>query len=97
MGKRAVVVILLEGTVFVFEFKVGSETFDSASIRQVHDYALDLKNFHRGSHDLPIVPILVATQAKSRGVSQIEWADDQVADPVFLRINRFEEFDRKFA
>ncbi|MGJ8563111.1 MAG: DUF2075 domain-containing protein [Alphaproteobacteria bacterium] len=82
MGKRADVVILLEGTVFVVEFKVGSKTFDSASIRQVHDYALDLKNFHRGSHDLPIIPILIATQAESGGPPQLAWAADQVAEPI---------------
>ncbi|MEP1230775.1 MAG: DUF2075 domain-containing protein, partial [Litorimonas sp.] len=82
MGKRADVVILLEGTVFVVEFKVGSKTFDGASIRQVHDYALDLKNFHRGSHNLPIIPILIATQAQSGGASQLEWASDQVAEPI---------------
>jgi len=82
MGKRADVVILLEGTVFVVEFKVGSKTFDSASIRQVHDYALDLKNFHRGSHNLPVIPILIATQAQSGGAALLEWASDQVAKPI---------------
>src|SRR5699024_2026360 len=29
----------------------------------VWDYALDLKNFHEPSHELPIVPILIATDA----------------------------------
>ena len=37
MGKRADVVLLLEGVVFVVEFKVGSKSFDGASLRQVHD------------------------------------------------------------
>ena len=82
MGKRADVVILIEGVVFVIEFKVGSISFDSASIRQVHDYALDLKNFHRGSHQLPIVPILIATKAKAVDVSELSWADDLVAEPL---------------
>ena len=63
MGKRADVVIYCEGVVVVVEFKVGASAFDRQAIEQVHDYALDLKNFHRGSHDLPIVPILVATAA----------------------------------
>ena len=85
MGKRADVVLLLEGVVFVVEFKVGSKSFDSASIRQVHDYALDLKNFHRGSHDLPIVPILIATKATPDNASSsaaLTWAADQVAMPI---------------
>ena len=35
MGKRADVVLLLEGLVFIVEFKVGSKVFDSGAIRQV--------------------------------------------------------------
>lgn len=82
MGKRADVVLLLAGTVFVLEFKVGSDTFDRAAIDQVHDYALDLKNFHRGSHDLPIVPVLIATRATTAGPVDLTWAEDQVAAPI---------------
>lgn len=82
MGKRADVVFLLEGIVFVIEFKVGSNNFDSASIRQTHDYALDLKNFHKGSHQLPIVPILVATNAGLTNSGELEWASDNVAEPL---------------
>jgi hypothetical protein len=63
MGKRADNVLLIGGLLFVIEFKVGAETYDRASKDQVVDYALDLKNFHAGSHNLPIVPILVATEA----------------------------------
>ena len=62
MGKRADVVLLLDGTISVLEFKVGASSFDRNAIDQVHDYALDLKNFHKGSHDLPIVPILISTR-----------------------------------
>ena len=82
MGKRADVVLFLNGVVFVVEFKVGSNTFDRASLSQVHDYALDLKNFHRGSHDLPIIPILIATRAKAGGEPSISWASDKVAEPL---------------
>lgn len=82
MGKRADVVIILNGIVFIVEFKVGSSVFDSGSIRQVHDYALDMKNFHRGSHELPIVPILIATKAHSVDHTGIEWASDGVATPI---------------
>ena len=39
--------------IFVIEFKVHSTTFDRYAIEQVHDYSLDLKNFHlaRFIHD----------------------------------------------
>lgn len=83
MGKRADCVLLIGGTVFVIEFKVGSAAFDRHAIEQVHDYALDLKNFHRGSHSAAVVPILIATEAESRSVD-IQFAPDLVASPICL-------------
>jgi hypothetical protein len=82
MGKRADVVLLANDVVFVIEFKVGASRFDRQAIEQVHDYALDLKNFHKGSHDLPVVPILIATAAPPSAVSLVRWASDQVAEPL---------------
>ena len=66
MGKRADVILLTPKCLFVLEFKVGAESFYSADISQAVDYALDLKNFHEGSHDLAIVPILIATEAVTK-------------------------------
>lgn len=63
MGKRVDVVILHNGVIFPLEFKVYARAYDTSAIDQVVDYALDLKNFHEQSHDKPIVPILVSTQA----------------------------------
>src|SRR6516165_1146630 len=82
MGKRADVVLVIGGVILVLEFKVGATTFDSSAIEQAHDYALDLKNFHRGSHSLSIVPILIATCANPRGARELRWASDMVAAPV---------------
>ena len=96
MGKRADVVLLLEGLVFIVEFKVGSKVFDSGAIRQVHDYALDLKNFHRGSHELPIVPILIATKAAQVGTSynlnKLAFAVDKVAAPILCAPVELKDF-----
>src|ERR1700679_3433906 len=39
MGKRADVVIILSGIIFVIEFKTRAEHFTSAAIEQVTDYA----------------------------------------------------------
>lgn len=64
-GKRADVIVYLGGRLLVLEFKVGAENFDSASKAQVLDYALDLKNFHSGSHQLSILPVLICTKAPS--------------------------------
>lgn len=63
MGKRVDVVLLIGAVVFVVEFKVGVTAFDRAAMEQAWDYALDLKNFHAASHDLAIVPLVVATAA----------------------------------
>ena len=81
MGKRADVVLVVRGLVVVLEFKVGSASFDRHAIEQVHDYALDLKNFHRGSHALPIVPLLIATRSET-DTDEPQWASDGVAEPV---------------
>lgn len=80
MGKRADCVVLMNGIVFVLEFKVHSAGFDRYAIDQVHDYALDLKNFHKGSHGVPIVPILIATKSTATGGSP-SYASDLVAQP----------------
>jgi hypothetical protein len=82
MGKRADVVLVVGGTILVLEFKVGATTFDRSAIEQAHDYALDLKNFHRGSHSFSIVPIVVVTCANPRGAQEPRWASDMVAAPV---------------
>ncbi len=84
MGKRADVVILHRGIVFVIEFKVGSSSFDNYAIDQVYDYALDLKNFHLGSHEIPIVPVLVATEAQGSEQTDAKWAADGVAAPILI-------------
>jgi hypothetical protein len=77
-AKRADVVLVTAGLVFVIELKVGSHHFDAAAFDQVVDYALDLKNFHAGSHDKRIVPIVVATMATNPGFDLI-WGSDGVA------------------
>lgn len=86
MGKRADVVLLVDGTVFVLEFKVGARSFDRSAIEQVHDYALDMKNFHKGSHELPIVPVVLATEAAVVGPPEVRFASDGIAEPVLARM-----------
>jgi hypothetical protein len=63
MGRRVDAVVVLGPAVIAIEFKVGDDTHDLAAIEQVWDYSLDLKYFHRGSHHVPVLPILVATSA----------------------------------
>ena len=63
IGKRVDNILIIKNTIFVIEFKVGSEKYFNQDKVQTIDYALDLKNFHEGSHDANIIPILVSTEA----------------------------------
>lgn len=65
MGKRVDNIIIIENIVYVIEFKVGARKYEKHAIEQVIDYTLDLKNFHEGSHDIQLIPILIATNATS--------------------------------
>lgn len=82
MGKRADAVLVVENIVFVIEFKIGANAHASSAFDQVEDYALDLKNFHEGSHSVPIVPVLVSTEAECPLISDVLFAEDLVASPV---------------
>ena len=60
MGRRVDIILLIDGLVFVLEFKTGSEqTNHREAIIQAWDYALDLKNFQEGSIDRLLFPIAV--------------------------------------
>jgi DUF2075 family protein len=83
VGSRADAIILIGVLVFVIEFKVGAKTFDRAATEQVWDYALDLKNFHRGSHSVAIVPILVATEAPASTKRACGKSEDGVCEPIW--------------
>ena len=63
LGRRLDAVLATPRGVFVLEFKADASGFAAADRRQVEDYALDLQDFHAGSREVPIVPILVATRA----------------------------------
>ena len=82
MGKRADAVLVHAGTVFVIEFKVGADGYERADVDQCVDYALDLKNFHKGSHRAPIAPVLVATLAEKRTPGPYPKHEDGVLLPV---------------
>ena len=73
MGRRIDAVVIIGSVIFVLEFKVGERTFSSQDVDQVVDYALDLHNFHEGSHDAYIAPVLICTRAQ-RDRQRIPWA-----------------------
>ena len=51
MGRRADAIVLIDGVVFVLEYKTSDQKFSREASTQVWDYAIDLKNFQRGSKD----------------------------------------------
>src|SRR5204863_8257550 len=81
MGRRIDVALVIGPVVFAIEFKVGEKTFDRAALDQVWDYGLDLKNFHEASHDVSVVPILIATEA-AMCPSTLQSDEDKVYRPV---------------
>ena len=88
LGKRADVILVFRGLIFVLEFKIGESLYLANDIEQVWDYALDLKNFHEASHDKIIVPILIATEAKERSYNYSSCNyDDKVYEPIFSNKN----------
>ncbi len=88
MGKRVDCLLIIKNIVFIIEFKVGEKEFLNQNIEQVWDYALDLKNFHKPSHNLLLVPILVATHAKSRPIEIITSShNDNLVNPLKTNAN----------
>ncbi|MCD7828340.1 MAG: DUF2075 domain-containing protein [Clostridiales bacterium] len=63
MGKRVDVVLLYKNIVFLLEFKCGASEYRNSTYDQVYDYALDLRNFQKESHNKLLVPIMVSTMA----------------------------------
>lgn len=85
MGKRVDVVLIIENIVFVIEFKVGEQKFLRHYVEQVWDYALDLKNFHKPSHEATIVPILVSTEANKSKIQFIHSShNDGLVYPILV-------------
>src|SRR6266511_1528776 len=84
MGRRIDAVLVIGPVVFVIEVKVGEKNFDRGAVDQVWDYALDLKNFHEASHDVPIVPILVATEALECSPPNLHLDPDKVYRPILV-------------
>lgn len=94
IGSRIDAVVLSGPVLFVIEFKVSMESNTAkkekrtkkASVaggyNQVWDYALDLKNFHKASHELPIVPILVSADVTKPDMRLSEAASDRVYRPL---------------
>lgn len=63
LGSRIDAALISGPAIFPIEFKCGATEYRRADYNQAWDYALDLKNFHKASHEAPIFPVLLATEA----------------------------------
>jgi hypothetical protein len=84
MGKRTDNILLYKGVIYVLEFKIGSDAYENAALKQVEGYAIDLKNFQEGSRNCKLVPILISTDAPNYE-NKIVLYEDGVCKP--LRAN----------
>ncbi|NLZ47026.1 MAG: DUF2075 domain-containing protein [Clostridiales bacterium] len=83
IGSRVDVVLIIQGVVYILEFKCGDYEYSNFAIEQALDYALDLKNFHKASHNIKLVPILIATNAKTYN-NVIEAYEDNIVKPLLF-------------
>jgi len=67
--KRPDAILLANDLIIVIEFKFGGSFHDAAARWQVEDYCLNLRDFHGGSVDRTIIPVLCATTASNSIVS----------------------------
>ncbi len=79
LQKRLDVVVMAGQTVCVVEFKVRGESYPAVDVRQVEDYALDLRDFHTPSEHLRIWPVLCATDAPASALTEISDGVSSVA------------------
>ena len=100
MGKRVDAVVLYRNIVFLLEFKCGDTEYRASTYDQVYDYALDLRNFQRESHDKLLVPIMVSTHAprdeiviyeRSRIIEPLHCNAENIAEAISLVADSYTE------
>jgi hypothetical protein len=90
MGKRVDNILIIDNCIFVLEFKIGSDNYDKIAINQTFDYALDLNNFHEGSFNKIIVPILIAEKANNVE-NNLSVSNDNLLEPLLSNANSLDE------
>lgn len=80
MGKRIDAVILYKNIVYLLEFKCGDTEYKAATYDQVYDYALDLRNFQKESHNKLLVCIMVSDKAPLKALEVRE--NHRIIEPI---------------
>ncbi len=89
MGKRVDVVLLHKNIVFLLEFKCGDHEYRASTVDQVYDYALDLRNFQKESHNKLIATIIVSTNAPAKQVVLVE--SERIIEPILCNAENIAE------
>ncbi len=97
LRKRIDLVLISPTRIFIIELKVGASEAESADMRQVEEYALDLRDFHKASHDLSMSPILCCTElshppllplfAANKQIQQVSVTSKSHLADVILRVH----------
>ena len=78
--------------VFVLEFKTANQKFSREAMVQVWDYAIDLKNFQKGSRNRVLLPILVVPNEKNCNCSlELKHFEDNVYEPIHVNTKKLSE------
>lgn len=85
MGKRVDIIFLHANIVYILEFKCGDDEYKSSTYDQVYDYALDLRNFQKESHDKLLVPIMISTKAAEEEIKICE--NERIILPIKCNAN----------
>lgn len=95
MGKRVDVVLLYKNIVFLLEFKCGDKEYRQSTYDQVYDYALDLRNFQKESHNKLLVPMMVSTKAPYKACVINE--KDRIIEPISCNADNIGEYIKNVA
>ena len=95
MGKRVDNIVILGDKIFLLEFKIGSEQYDKHAIDQVIDYALDLRNFHEGSHHANLIPVLIAEKTSKKFKNNFQAAQN-LDQAILLNAQNLHEFFKPY-
>lgn len=92
MGRRADVIVVIDGIIFVLEYKTSEQKFTREARTQVWDYALDLKNFHEQSAERILIPILVAPKESNKKCSlELKYYEDNVYEPLQVNASKLRD------
>lgn len=92
MGRRADVIVVIDGIIFVLEYKTSEQKFTREARTQVWDYALDLKNFHEQSAERILIPILVAPKESNKNCSlELKYYEDNVYEPLQVNASKLRD------